>query len=106
MNGLTMSKQPRYTKEQMLQETARISWSELERHYARGVVIHVGSELDLVEVATGFVNDEKTQVEIWITRGEIEPLVVETAKDWSCRDADLWAVVAAPWVLVQERSCT
>jgi hypothetical protein len=99
-----MSEQPRYTKTQMIQETARINWSELEQHYVRGVVIHVGNELDLVAVATSFVNDEKTQVEIWITGGEIEPLAVETAKNWSSRDADLWAVVAAPWVLVQEKS--
>jgi hypothetical protein len=28
---------------------------------------------------------------------------VEQAQDWQQRDPDLWAVVVAPWVLVQER---
>ena len=47
---------------------------------------------------------KKRRLKSGITRGDIEPLSVELAKDWSGRDADLWAVVAAPWVLVQERS--
>lgn len=98
-----MAEQPRYTKAQLHEETARISWPDLERHFARGVVIHVESELDLVEVATAFVNDDKVLVENLMQKGGIAHLAIDTAKDWSSRDPDLWAVVAAPWVLVQER---
>ena len=35
--------------------------------------------------------------------GRIERLTTATARDWAARDPDLWAVVVAPWVLVQER---
>ena len=86
-------------------ETARVQWQELEVHFARGVVIHVASELDLVKVAVDIANDDKPAVERWIAAGQVEHLDTETAKDWSERDPELWAVVVAPWVVVQERLC-
>lgn len=102
-----MSSQPRYSLEQLHRETARIRWAELERHFARGVVIRVGAGLDLVEVATGFANDDSVQVETWLRNGQVGKLSLAGAKDWAARDPELWAVVTAPWVLVQEReSCS
>lgn len=98
-----MSEQKRYTRQQLHQETARISWPELERHFARGVVIRVNADTDLVEVATAFANDAKGQVEGWLQTGKVEQLQTQTARDWSLDDTNLWAVVTAPWVLVQER---
>lgn len=91
------------TVKELHAETARVSWQELEVHFARGVVIRVASDLDLVEVAAGFANDDKPAVERWITAGQVEHLGVETARDWNERDPELWAVVVAPWVVVQER---
>jgi hypothetical protein len=91
------------TVQELHAETASIRWQELEVHFARGVVIGVASELDLVEVAVGFANDDKQAVERWITAGQVEHLGMETARDWSERDPELWAVVVAPWVVVQER---
>ena len=38
-----------------------------------------------------------------ICAGQVEHLDMETARDWSERDPELWAVVVAPWVVVQER---
>jgi len=92
-----------HTVQDLHAETARIRWQELEVHFARGVVIRVASELDLVEVAMGFANDDKQAVERWITAGQVEHLGMETARDWNDRDPELWAVVVAPWVVVQER---
>ena len=92
-----------HTVQELHTETARIRWQELEVHFARGVVIRVASELDLVEVAVGFANDDKQAVERWITAGQVEHLGMETARDWNERDPELWAVVVAPWVVVQER---
>jgi hypothetical protein len=94
----------RYTRAELHQETARVYWQELETHFARGVVIRVASELDLVEVATCFANDDKAVIEKWVGSGQIEHLGMETAKDWSGRDPELWGVVVAPWVVVQERT--
>ncbi len=97
-----MKKQP-YTPQDLHAQTARVAWQELEKHFARGVVIRVDSDLDLVEVATRFANDDKTAVEHWIVAGQVEHLGMQTAKDWAARDPELWAVVVAPWVVVQER---
>ena len=92
-----------YTNQELLQETARINWQELETHFARGVVIRVDPDLDLVRVATCIANDDKQAVEAWINAGKVEHLAMPVAKDWGGRDPELWAVVVAPWVVVQER---
>lgn len=84
-------------------QTARIHWRELEPHFARGVVIHVSGDLDLVEVAVCFAGDERVAVEKWLVSGQIGHLATGVAGDWSRTDPELWAVVVAPWVLVQER---
>ena len=66
-------------------------------------VIQVASDLDLVEVAACFANDDKAAVEQWINDGRVQHLSMATAKDWEAREPELWAVVVAPWVVVQER---
>ena len=101
MGGVSERKQ--HTREELNLETGRVRWQELETHFARGVVIRVDSELDLVEVATALANDDKTAVEQWIEGGRLQHLGMEVARDWADRDPDLWAVVVAPWVVVQER---
>ena len=93
----------KYSKAELHLETARVYWQELETHFARGVVIRVDSDLDLVEVATCLANDDKPAVEQWINAGKVQHLEMHVAKDWSARAPELWAVVVAPWVVVQER---
>jgi hypothetical protein len=87
----------------LLKEAARIAWRELEPHYARGALIQVDTRLDLIDVATSFANDERDRVEAWIGCGQVLRLMPTVARDWRERDPELWAVVTAPWVLVQER---
>lgn len=84
-------------------ETARISWQELERHYARGVLMTVDAELDLVLAAAHMVCDDKTVIEAYLDAGQLCPTTDNDARDWNERDPILWAAVVAPWVLVQER---
>ncbi|ODU01052.1 MAG: hypothetical protein ABS89_08030 [Thiobacillus sp. SCN 63-1177] len=57
-------------------ETAQLGWPELERHFARGDVIKV--------------------------EGRIARAGIADAEDWHTRQPMFWAVVVAPWVLVQE----
>jgi hypothetical protein len=87
---------------QLNAETGKLAWKELERHFARGVVIWVAADLDLVEVAAGFVRDDKPAVERWLTEGRVARANSEHAEEWHRRQPVFWAVVAAPWVLVQE----
>ncbi len=84
------------------QETGRITWLELSRHFARGVVVTVAAELDLVEVASGLARDDKQAFEAWIASGRVARASDEDAKEWQARDPVFWAVVVSPWVLVQE----
>jgi hypothetical protein len=84
---------PLYAK--LLAETAKIGWTELERFFARGI---------LLSVAEAIASDDTTQVTQWLSSGLVERVQAETAADFAARDPDLWAVVVSPWVCVQERS--
>lgn len=83
-------------------ETGRLRWAELARHFARGTVIRVDATLDLVEVAARFAEDDRAAVERWLTEGTVRRAETADANRWARDDAALWAVVTAPWVLVQE----
>ena len=83
-------------------ETSKIAWQELERHYAQGAVVVVAKAMDLIEVACEFSADNTTLVEGWLKAGSVYKADDELAAQWLQRDATHWAVVVAPWVLVQE----
>ena len=83
-------------------ETGQLSWQEIERHFARGVVIRVARSLDLVAVAASIAQDDKANVERWMNEDLIGRVTTEQALDWQQRQVSFWAVVTAPWVLVQE----
>ncbi|SCZ64253.1 DUF2288 domain-containing protein [Thiohalomonas denitrificans] len=90
------------TRARLNAETARIGWAELERHFARGVMIRVDADLDLVEVAARMVRDDKVVLEEWLASGRVAHPSGAEAAGWYERSAEFWAVVTAPWVLVQE----
>ncbi|MEN9503989.1 MAG: hypothetical protein RI964_3274 [Pseudomonadota bacterium] len=86
-------------------ETARITWKALERYFAAGKVIHITPALDLIEVAACVSEDNARQVQAWLQAQQIAQLSDATAKQWVEENPDnLWAVVVAPWVLVQQRT--
>lgn len=85
-------------------QTARIAWHELQTYFAAGVVIDVAPELDLVEVAVQLGLDNLAQFEQWTGDKLVAPVSDEQAASWFENDVTLWAVVAAPWVLVQLRN--
>ena len=82
-------------------ETGKISWQELQRHFARGVVLVVGRPLDLIEVAIKLSQDDTPQFERWLAEGLLWRARDEDARQWHAADAEFWSVVVAPWVLVQ-----
>ncbi|SAL23674.1 DUF2288 domain-containing protein [Caballeronia humi] len=96
------SPSPLYLK--LIGETAQIGWSELERFFARGVLLKVARDLDLVSVAEAVASDDTKRVAEWLSSGLIERVQAGTAADFAARDPELWAVVVSPWVCVQERS--
>jgi hypothetical protein len=84
-------------------ETARITWKELGFFFARGRVIEVIATIDLIEVASALANDDAQQVSAWLNAEQVRVLPDAVAKEWAADDSDLWAVVLAPWVVVQKR---
>lgn len=86
----------------LVTETARLPWTELQRFYARGQVVQVAPELDLIDVATVVAQDERAQVQAWMEQGRFGTVTTDQAQVWFDNDSSLWTVVVAPWVLVQE----
>lgn len=84
-------------------QIARIPWRELQTFYAHGDVVRVDAALDLVEVAVQLGLDNSGRFEQWIAAGQVGPVSDDEALAWYEADAHLWAVVARPWVLVQQR---
>jgi hypothetical protein len=83
-------------------ETAQLAWPELERHFARGVVIRVAASLDLVDAALQVAENNAPVVQQWLADGRLAKTELHDAEDWHARQPMFWAVVVAPWVLVQE----
>jgi len=83
-------------------ETARLAWPELERHFARGSVIKVTPGMDLVDAALNVAENNAATVKAWLADGRIARVELSDAADWYARQPTFWAVVVAPWVLVQE----
>ncbi len=85
------------------QETGVIPWSELVRHFARGVVISVSDRLDLIEAAVCLIEDDAATFKQWVDDGKVRRASDDDARDWTVREPEFWCVVSAPWVLVQEK---
>lgn len=88
----------------LLGETASITWQELQPFFARGALLRVASAFDLIAAAQAVAEDDREKVTAWLAEGHLGKLEAVLAQDWLERDPSLWAVVVAPWVLVQERS--
>lgn len=86
----------------ILGETAKIPWKELQLFFAAGKAIFADTELDLIDVATQIKNDNKTTIEKWMQKNQVLPVPDDKAKTWYEEDAIVWAVVVKPWVVVQE----
>lgn len=82
-------------------ETSKIHWHELQKFYAKGAVVAVNKGMDLIDVAVQFSEDNKAQVEAWLTEGCVGLVKDKQAQQWYQENTLHWAVVIAPWVLVQ-----
>lgn len=101
---MTIRESPEELKKKLNLETSIICWRDLQIYYARGHVVRVSSELDLLDVALELTADNKEQFEQWMTADQVGDVPPPLAQAWYDRNVELWAVVVAPWVLVQERT--
>jgi hypothetical protein len=83
-------------------ETARLPWTELLKHFAAGNVVWVANSLDLVDVAVRVSHDDKANISQWMNAGLLARVSDEQAQGWLDANAQLWAVVVSPFILVQQ----
>ena len=91
-----------HTHDLLNAQTGRIGWSELLRPFARGQVVCVAQGEDLLAVAESLIDDHTGKVSRLYDEGLLHRAQDEDAKRWQQEQTEFWAVVVAPWVLVQE----
>lgn len=84
-------------------ETALIAWVELQKFFAQGVVMLVDGSLNIVETAVLFAEDQADDIAKLVTANTLTYPSNDQARNWFDTDAELWSVVVAPYVLVQEQ---
>lgn len=99
-----MTQEPSTLYAKLLGETASITWSELQPFFARGALLWVEAPLDLIEVAEAVAENQAEKVAAWLAGEEVSKVSESRALDLLERDPPLWAVVVAPWVLIQDRA--
>ncbi len=83
-------------------QTAQIHWHELQRYFARGVVRQVAVGVDLISVGRAIIDNDSDRVQAWLDTEVLTVPDESTALRWFEANTELWALVVAPWVLVQE----
>jgi hypothetical protein len=90
-------------REKLAADEGTLPWCELERHFARGVLIVVAADLILVDAATRVALDDAATVRTWMEAGRLIRATEDHARRWGQKpERHLKAVVVAPWILVQE----
>lgn len=85
-------------------QTGKLTITELLPYFARGLVIVVSPERDLIETAGLVIQDQSEAIEEAMKQKQLHRALDEDAARWQKNQQEFWAVVAAPWVLVQEIS--
>ncbi len=93
---------PQSKLQKLHSETALMHWVDLQRFFAQGKVLNVDRALNLVETAVLFADDDARSLEPLITSEQVAAPNNDQARAWFEANAELWTVVVAPYVLVQE----
>lgn len=91
-----------YTHDLLNAQTGKLSWPELARYFARGMVVCLRRGEDLVVVAEMLIGDKAEEVNKLYEDGLLHRALDEDAIRWQEENTEFWAVVVAPWVIVQE----
>ncbi len=97
-----MSEEIETLRAKLISETGKLEWQELERHFARGAVVAVNPGIDLIDVAICIANDDKAMMAQWVEAGTVRRAESADAEAWVKTQPLFWAVVIAPWVVIQE----
>jgi hypothetical protein len=84
-------------------ETAVAYWKELEVFFARGQLLLVDQSLDLIDIAIAIHLDDKLKIESLLTAGRLSQPSTDWVKLHCQPDTPFWAVVVAPFVVIQHK---
>ena len=102
MDSDTLSSENLSIHQRLNLQTAKVSWHELQRLFATGTVVVVEQGTDLVKSAESFVANDSQHVAQLLSTSVLRKAEMSDAERWHNEEAVLWAVVVAPWVLVQD----
>ncbi len=83
-------------------ETGKLTWPELEQFFAKGVIVCVDKKQDLIKIAAALAEDQTVKITELLETRIIKKPNIEQAKLWHQNRQAFWAVVVAPWVMIQE----
>ena len=89
-------------RNQLQQECAPIFFHEIEQFFAKGMLILIAMDLDIIDVALIIQGDNTRQLQQLIKQKKVTRAHDEHAIKWSEQPTQLLAITVAPWVLVQE----
>lgn len=89
--------------EKLHSETALMHWIDLQTFFAKGMVLYVDKSLNLVKTAVLFADDVADELEPKLESKLITQPTNDQARAWYDKNSELWTVVVAPYVLVQEQ---
>ncbi|WP_162846786.1 DUF2288 family protein [Marinicella litoralis] len=90
------------TRQRFEKELGQISFQELQKFFAKGMMIMVSDQLPIIDVAMSLHDDDVQQIQQWIDDEQVVRAHDEHAKEWVVSRTEFNAVTVAPWVLVQE----
>ena len=93
---------PNKTREELKQECASIAYKEIEQFFARGMLVLVAQDLDIIDVALVIQEDNTKKLNEWISQEKVVRVHDDHAVEWSQQETLLMAITAVPWLLVQE----
>ncbi len=92
------------TKEKLNQETAILTWKELEVYFAQGKLLTVTPSCDLIDVASKISDNDAKQLEHLIDKKLIQFATPNWIRENCTDDTQLWTVVIAPYIISQIHS--
>ena len=90
------------TKDELKQECAPIAYKEIEQFFARGMLVLVAKDMDILDVALLVQEDNSLAMEKLIKQNKVIRVHDDFAIKWSKDNPQLLAITAVPWLLVQE----
>lgn len=89
--------------EKLHSETALMHWLDLQTFFAKGMVLSIDKSLDLIKTAVLFAEDMADDLAPQIESEMITHPSNDQARAWYEENIELWTVVVAPYILVQEQ---